>query len=64
MPGDGNVGFFMANIYFPGETVSGPLVVVISRESDALGVVSVFGSLETQFVFLALYNWLRKRPWP
>lgn len=27
-------------------------MVVISRESDAFGVMSAFASLETQFVFL------------
>lgn len=45
----------MANVHFPGKMVHGSLVVAISRDSDAVGVGSGFGSLGTRFVFLALY---------
>lgn len=58
------MGFFMANIYFPGETVSGPLEVIISRESDAFGAVDGSGSLDTQLFFVVLDHWLHKETRP
>lgn len=56
--------FFMTNIYFPGEMVSGPFEVIISRESDAFGAVNGSGSLETQLFFVVLDHWLHKETWP